>query len=131
MTSNRPYLIRAIYDWITENGMTPHMVIDAAHPSAQLPERYVADGRMVVNVASRAVNDLHLGNDLISFTARFQGQPIHLSMEPHAVLAVYARENGEGMVFPEVLDEESDQQESADQHEEPSSSGRPGLKLVK
>lgn len=126
MTSNRPYLIRAIYDWVVENGLTPHIVFNAGHPSAQLPQQYVSGGKLVVNIAPRAVSDLVLGNDLISFSARFQGRPMFVSAVPEAVLAIYARENGEGMVFPET---DGGDDLGGSSSEPPA--GKPSLKIVK
>jgi stringent starvation protein B len=101
MTPNRPYLIRALYDWIIDNGMTPHLVVDAEYPSAEVPHGFVDDGRIVLNVAPQAVQSLQLGNDRIQFSARFGGSPFVVSLPPQAVLGVYARENGHGMLFPE------------------------------
>lgn len=101
MTSNRPYLIRAIYDWIIDNGMTPHLMVDAEHPSAIVPMEFADDGRIVLNVAPQAVHGLHMGNEQIRFSARFGGQPFAIELAPQAVLGLFARENGQGMLFPE------------------------------
>ena len=101
MTSNRPYLIRAIYDWIIDNGMTPHLMVDAEHPSAIVPMEFADDGRIVLNVAPQAVHGFHIGNDMIRFSARFGGQPYAIELAPQAVLGLFARENGQGMLFPE------------------------------
>jgi len=110
MTSNRPYLIRAIYDWIIDNGMTPHLLIDALHPSAIVPKSFVEQGRIVINVAPQAVHGLQLGDDVIRFSARFGGTPFSVELAPQAVLGLYARENGHGMLFPdeEVGEDEPD-----------------------
>jgi stringent starvation protein B len=126
MTSSRPYLIRAIYDWITDNGLTPHLLVDAEHPEAVVPEQYVEDGQIVLNVGLSAVRDLDLGNEEISFSARFSGTPMDVSVPADAVLGIYARENGRGMLFPEGNGEEG----SADDEPEPPPS-RPTLKVVK
>src|SRR5690242_19491461 len=101
MTSNRPYLLRAIYDWISENGFTPYILVDAGRPGVRLPASAVRDGRVVLSIAMRAVANLELGNDRIRCTARFGGvsQPIHVPVS--AVQAIYAQENGQGMMFPE------------------------------
>ena len=110
MTPNRPYLIRALYEWITDNGMTPHLVVDAEHPSANVPRGFVDDGRIVLNVAPQAVQALQLGNESIQFSARFGGSPFPVSVPPQAVLGIYARENGHGMLFPDddpAADDES------------------------
>ncbi|MCF7985850.1 MAG: ClpXP protease specificity-enhancing factor, partial [Thiohalocapsa sp.] len=112
MTSNRPYLIRAVYDWIIDNGMTPHLLVDATHPSAVVPTAFVEDGRIVLNVAPQAVHGLQLDNDGIRFSARFGGSPFAVELSPHAVLGLYARENGQGMLFPDEATE--DTEEAAD-----------------
>lgn len=135
MTSNRPYLIRALYEWIADNGMTPHLVVNAEHPSAQVPGDFVENGRIVLNVAPQAVQGLQLGNDLISFSARFGGRPFVVQMTPLAVLGIYARENGHGMIFPdEEPDTDQDAAEMAkDQAGEDAKSkpARPALRVVK
>ena len=110
MTSNRPYLLRGLYEWIIDNGLTPHLVVDAEHPSATVPQAFVDDGRIVLNVAPEAVQALQLGNDSIRFSARFGGSPFAVEFSPQAVLGVYARENGHGMLFP---DEEPSSDEDA------------------
>ena len=101
MTPNRPYLIRALHAWITDNGLTPHLLVNAKAAQVTVPTQYVHDGRIVLNVGPTAVRDLYLGNDEIRFSARFGGTPMVVSFPPRAVLAIYARENGEGMAFPE------------------------------
>jgi len=101
MTSNRPYLIRALYEWIADNDMTPHLLVDAEQPGVVVPRAYVADGRIVLNVAASAVQSLVLGNDAILFSARFGGQSFPVELPVAAVLGIYARENGHGMLFPE------------------------------
>ena len=101
MTSNRPYLIRALYEWIADNDLTPHLLVDAEKPGVMVPRGYVADGRIVLNVAASAVQNLVLGNDAILFSARFNGQSFPVELPAVAVLGIYARENGQGMLFPE------------------------------
>jgi len=100
MTSNRPYLIRALFEWILDNGMTPHLLVDAMHPRANVPTQFVEEGRIVLNISPSAVHGLALGNDTIRFSARFGGVAMQVELPPAAVLALYARENGHGMVFP-------------------------------
>ena len=104
MTSNRPYLIRALYEWVTDNQMTPHLLVDASKPGVEVPADFVEDGRIVLNVSPNAVRELSLGNELISFEARFSGSAMQLFVPVTAVLGIYARENGQGMLFPEVED---------------------------
>lgn len=100
MTSNRPYLLRAIYDWISDNGLTPYVLVDAAQPGVKVPAHVVKNGQVVLNLAMRAVAHLDLGNDRIAFQARFSGVSQSIVIPMHAVLALYAQENGQGMMFP-------------------------------
>jgi stringent starvation protein B len=101
MTSYRPYLLRALAEWINDNGMTPHILVDAGVAGVQVPPGAVREGKVVLNIAERAVVGLQIDNDWIGFTARFGGvsQPVNVPIG--AVLAVYARETGQGMVLPE------------------------------
>jgi stringent starvation protein B len=136
MTSNRPYLIRAFYEWIVDNGLTPHLMVDATAEGTVVPERYVEDGRIVLNVGPTAVQGLRMDNDLVSFSARFGGLPLAVRIPPAAVLGVYARENGRGMLFPEEPGPEAAPagDGGADDEPEPPGSGgggRPSLKVVK
>ena len=101
MTSYRPYLLRALTEWINDNGMTPHILVDASQPGVQVPPSAVREGRVVLNIADRAVVGLHIDNEWIGFTARFGGVSQPVSVPVGAVLAVYARETGQGMVLPE------------------------------
>lgn len=100
LTSNQPYLIRALYEWIGDNGLTPYLLVDASQPGTRVPPQAVKDGRVVLNIAARAVTRLELGNDVISFQARFSGAPMLVVVPVEAVLAIYAMENGQGMMFP-------------------------------
>jgi stringent starvation protein B len=99
MTPNRPYLIRAMYDWICDNGLTPHLAVDAHYPGVRVPQEFVSNGQIVLNLSPSAVQGLVAGNEEIIFSARFGGIPRNLIIPVGAVLAVYARENGEGMAF--------------------------------
>lgn len=101
MTSNKPYLIRAIYDWIVDNHMTPYIVVDINHAGVQVPQSHVSDGRIILNISPQACRGLHLENDRIVFTARFSGQVVQIVVVPEAVMAIYAKENGRGMEFGE------------------------------
>lgn len=100
MTSNRPYLLRAMYEWIADNGMTPYILVDANAPGVKVPKTAIKDGRVVLNVAARAVAHLELGTDHVRFMARFAGVSQAVEAPISAVLAVYAQENGQGMMFP-------------------------------
>ena len=121
MTSHRPYLLRALYEWIADNGMTPHLLVDATRPAVQVPMHAVKDGKIVLNVAERAVLRLEMGNDVISFSARFGGVSHSVSVPVSAVLAIYARETGQGMALPEEVspDDGDDATEYADAHAGP------------
>jgi stringent starvation protein B len=101
MTSHRPYLLRALYEWIADNDMTPHLLVDAGQPGVQVPPHTIRDGKVVLNIAARAVSTLELGNDAVRFTARFGGVSHPVSVPVSAVLAIYARETGQGMALPE------------------------------
>ena len=97
MTSHRPYLLRALYEWIVDNGMTPHVLVDAGLPGVRVPMQSVKDGRIVLNIAERAVGGLRMDNDALRFSARFGGVSQSVLVPLEAVIAVYARETGQGM----------------------------------
>ncbi|MDV5170901.1 ClpXP protease specificity-enhancing factor [Photobacterium rosenbergii] len=99
MTPRRPYLLRAFYDWLVDNDLTPHLVVDATLPGVKVPMEFVSDGQIVLNVAPRAVGNLELGNEAISFSARFSGRPHSVIVPLYAAMAIYARENGAGTMF--------------------------------
>jgi stringent starvation protein B len=101
MTSNRPYLLRAIYDWISDNNLTPYVLVDAGFEGVRVPPQAVKDGQVVLNLAMQAVADLDLGNDRVHFKARFGGASQTVMFPVGAVLAIYAQENGQGMMFAE------------------------------
>mgnify|MGYP006115303695 CR=1 FL=1 len=127
MTSNRPYIIRGLYDWIVDNGMTPHLMVDAGYPDTLVPEKYIKDGKVVLNISTASVKELDLGNELISFNARFDGQPIKIMVPVNAVMAIYARENGNGMIFAE----ETLSNASTVADDKPPEIKKPSLKIVK
>jgi stringent starvation protein B len=144
LPSTRPYLIRALYDWCSENGFTPYVAVKVDN-SVQVPREYVQGGEIVLNVSMDATSSLKLGNDFIEFKARFGGKPREIMVPIHRVMAIYARENGQGMAFP-VSDEESasaalsavdsptlESMDTEDKPEapSPSSPGRPALKRIK
>lgn len=136
MTPSRPYLIRAVYQWLVDNGLTPHLLVDAEQPGVRVPVAHVKDGQIVLNLSPTAVQRLELGNDMIHFDARFGGQPMTVWIPPPAVLGLYARENGRGMVFPEEPAEEAagGPEGPPERDPEPPASPpreRPSLKVVK
>ncbi|PAR28220.1 ClpXP protease specificity-enhancing factor [Vibrio metoecus] len=149
MTPRRPYLLRAFYDWLLENELTPHLVVDATLPGVKVPLEYVQDGQIILNVAPRAVGHLELGNEEVTFNARFGGRPHSVIVPIYAVQAIYARENGAGTMFePEPayletmeLEEDLDSEDSLVELESdlgdesfedaPRPKGRPSLRVVK
>lgn len=156
MTARRPYMLRAFYDWLVENDLTPHLVVDATMPGVRVPVEFIQDGQIILNIAPRAVGNLELGNDAITFHARFSGRPHSVIVPVYAVQAIYARENGAGTMFepeeaytnieeemmeeeqspsfttvsddaPQVADSESDDSES----EAARPKGKPSLRVIK
>ncbi|RLA47648.1 MAG: ClpXP protease specificity-enhancing factor [Gammaproteobacteria bacterium] len=99
MTSNRPYLIRAFFEWIVDNGCTPHLVVNALAEGVQVPQNHVTDDQIVLNIAPRAVVGFDIDNNRVSFSTRFGGLPTDIHVPIHAVMGIYAQENGQGMVF--------------------------------
>ena len=97
----RPFLLRAMHQWIAECGHTPHVIVDAGREGAEVPRAYVKDGKIVLNLSEGATQRLRLGNDEVEFDARFAGVIHHVRFPVSAVLGIYARETGEGMVFSE------------------------------
>lgn len=99
MTPSRPYFVRAVYDWLNDNDQTPYLLVDATRAGVQVPAAFVKDGRIVLNAAPGAVRELFIHNDAVSFSARFGGVPMQVYVPMAALLAIYSRENGQGMFF--------------------------------
>lgn len=99
MTPRRPYMLRAFYDWLVDNELTPHLVVEATLPGVRVPEEFIQDGQIILNIAPRAVGNLELGNEAVTFSARFSGRPHSVIVPLYAVQAIYARENGAGTMF--------------------------------
>ncbi len=133
MTPNRPYLIRALYEWLVDNGLTPHLLVDAEFPSVEVPTQFVEEGRIVLNISPTAVLGLQLDNDMIRFNARFSGKETDVFIPPLAVLGIYARENGRGMLFPDDPETGAEDGEGPDDDNTPPEPprGKPSLKVVK
>ncbi len=102
-TSTRPYLIRALYEWCTDNGLTPYVAVKVDN-SVQVPREHVKDGEIVLNISFDATSSLQLGNEYIEFKARFGGKSREILVPVGRVIAIYARENGQGMAFPQPVD---------------------------
>ncbi len=134
MTPSRPYLVRALNEWIVDNGFTPYLVVDAGIQGVHVPEDYVTNGQIILNVCPGAVSDLTIEDEAIEFKARFGGVPMQVYIPVIAVMAIYAKENGQGMVFgaepgapePPPFDEVPPSSKSAS-----SSVHKPSLKIVK
>lgn len=135
MLARRPYLIRALYEWLLDCGEVPHLLVDATVDGAQLPEGYVQEGRIVLNIGTSAVQFLDLGNDEISFSARFGGTPRKITFPPAAVIAIYGRDSGQGMMFGPEDDVEEDAATSSAEASKKSGSEtksrKPSLKVIK
>lgn len=99
MTSNKPYFIRALYEWILDNNCTPYIVVDATLPFVEVPEQFITEGKIILNILPSATHDLYLGDEWITFSARFSGVSQEINIPLGSVAAIYAQENGEGMGF--------------------------------
>lgn len=137
MTSSQPYLLRALNEWIVDNGFTPQILVDSTHPDLNIPDAVRAGDKVVLNISPGAVRDLEIDNEYVSFVARFSGVSHAVLVPVEAVQAVYARENGQGMMFPESDQEESGESSDgdADSRSEKKRSGpkrgKPNLKVIK
>lgn len=123
--SKRPYLIRAMHEWMADNGYTPHIVVDTSHDGVSVPREHVKDGKIILNISDSAAHNLKLTNDAVSFRARFGGVPYDVWAPVRSILGIYARETGQGMIFsqdaePPELQEEIEETRS-----------RPHLTIVK
>jgi len=144
LTSKRPYLLRAMHEWMSDNNLTPHVVIDVETAQSGLPVEYANDGKLVINISYAATENLIIGNDSVSFDARFSGVSRHLDVPIVAVLGIYARESGQGMIFSSesadqasavAADEDAAdgnaKQSDKDADPKASKSSRPQLKIIK
>ncbi|MBO6753785.1 MULTISPECIES: ClpXP protease specificity-enhancing factor [Spongiibacter] len=136
MTSSRPYMIRAIYEWVVDNDCTPYILVNAMQEGVQVPQQFVQDGQIVLNISPTAVVGLDVGNDELGFRGRFGGVAQDVRVPTSAVLGIYARENGQGMLFdsddpvPPPSPSSPDDDSAAPSSKTPKS-GRPSLKVVK
>jgi len=113
MSSQKPYMVRAFFSWIVDNQCNPYLVVQADYPQTRVPQEYVDEsGQIVLNISPDIVNDLQLTDKFVTFTARFSGVKCNIYIPIQAVVAIYAKENGQGMIFeaeePEVVEDESD-----------------------
>jgi stringent starvation protein B len=113
MTSSKPYLVRALYEWILDNGTTPYILVDTNNDQVLVPPGIANDGKVVLNLAPEAIQNLEMTNEHVSFSARFNGVAEDIYCPIISLMAIYARENGEGMMFPpEESDSDSEQPDS-------------------
>lgn len=143
MTSSRPYLIRALYEWIVDNGFTPYMLVDTSLDVVEVPRAFVENGRIILNISPEATHSLVLGNEAVTFNARFSGTAMDVHVPVISVLAIYARENGQGMMFGEQDDNPTDpgagpgsgpsatKSDNGKGPKAPPEAKRPNLKIVK
>ncbi|AUM14081.1 ClpXP protease specificity-enhancing factor [Ketobacter alkanivorans] len=130
MTPSRPYFIRAVYEWILDNQLTPYLLVNASYPLVQVPNEFVSEGKIILNLTPSAIRNLHMGNDEVEFSARFGGKARSLHVPVGSILAIYAKENGKGMFFDE--DEIPPPDGAGGEDEAPTKpSGKPSLKVVK
>lgn len=128
MTSSKPYLIRALYEWILDNDTTPYILVDATGDRLVIPAGIASDGKVVLNLSPRAVENLEMTNDHISFSARFNGISEDIYCPIGSLMAIYARENGEGMMFPPEDEDSAGGDETDDGDDKPKG---PTLKVIK
>jgi stringent starvation protein B len=142
LSSSRPYLLRALHEWMTDNGETPLVLVDATHSDAQVPAEHIKDGRIILNIAWSATRNLEMSNEYVCFDARFGGVARAVSFPVAALLGIYARESGQGMQFQNEATEDSvPEPEQADVKLQPAENisndapkprpNGPGLRLVK
>jgi stringent starvation protein B len=144
MTPSRPYLLRAFYEWLLDNNMTPHLLVDANARMVQVPQQFARDGQIVLNIAPQAVVAFTMDNEMVSFNARFGGVPQQVYIPMAAVLAIHARENGTGTFFPPepayaawqeddkpVSTDVSTSASDGDEPPPPRPDGRPTLRVIK
>ena len=129
MKSSKPYLIRGLYEWLLDNDVTPYLLVDASFHGVMIPQGIANDGKVVLNLAPGAIQQLELDNAFISFSARFGGVAQNVYCPMNSILAIYAKENGEGMMFNEEPKAEPD--ESSDSKSVTKAPKRPGLTIVR
>lgn len=127
MTSNRPYLVRAFYEWIVDNQFTPYILLSAEMAGVEVPKQFIENGKITLNISPSAVQDLRITNQIIEFSATFSGQPVFIFAPIKAVEAIYARENMRGVTFPETEVED----EGEPPPPPPVKAGKPKLTVVK
>lgn len=134
VTPTRPYLTRAMYEWICDNNLTPHLLVDATQPNTLVPEKFIQDGQIVLNTAPHAVHALNMSNDAISFSARFGGVSRDLYIPFQALMGIYARENGQGLFFDaseyDHINNDQDALKSNTEENNATTKKKPSLRLL-
>ncbi|OAL80842.1 ClpXP protease specificity-enhancing factor [Acinetobacter sp. ANC 4779] len=137
LTPTRPYLARAIYEWICDNNLTPHLLVDATQPNTMVPEQFIQDGQIVLNIAPHAVHKLNISDASITFSARFGGVSRDIYVPLNAVMGIYARENGQGLFFDPSEYEDTQIPEDtlksttlSEETEQPKTKKKPSLRLL-
>lgn len=134
MIPKRPYLLKAAFEWVADNAMTPYMLVNATLDKVVVPTQFVQDGQIVLNVSEAAVRHLHMDNDAVSFEARFGGKPMQVFVPMKAIMALYAKENGDGIFFPEEdfpTDPEKKALKTEAESNNPPEKKGPSLRVVK
>ena len=138
ITPTRPYMVRALYQWIEDNALTPYLMVDATADNVQIPKEHVQDGRIVLNIASRATGNMSMENDYIHFSARFGGVSQEIWVPLTAVMGIYAKENSQGMFFdPNEYDDYVPEEDAATTFKKSAAAPKPkrdnkaGLKVLK
>ena len=146
MRSNRPYLLRAFFDWIVDNDCTPYIVVNAHYPGVEVPQDFVTDGQIVLNIAPRAVSSFEMNNDYLQLSTRFSGMPIDIHLPVGAVMGIYTQENGQGMVFesedpdetppeppkgPKMVLTDAEKPSKKSPKKSPAGKSKPSLRVVK
>ncbi|MBL1276496.1 MAG: ClpXP protease specificity-enhancing factor [Ectothiorhodospiraceae bacterium] len=129
MNSSRPYLMRAVYEWIVDNNLTPYLLVNALLPEVYVPQEHVSNGKIILNIAPEAVQNLDMSGLEVSFHARFGGKPMQVHVPVAAAMAIYARENGRGMVFNDDEDNSPEPHQGSESKKDKSSG--PQLRVVK
>ena len=134
ITPTRPYLARAIYEWMCDNQLTPYLLVDATQPHTSVPEQFIQDGQITLNLAPHAVHALHISNEAISFSARFGGVSRDLYVPMYAVIGLYARENGQGLFFDpseyEHINTDQNALKSSNEEQTEQPKKKPSLRLL-
>ena len=130
MTSNKPYILRALFEWILDNDLTPYLLVNELADNIMVPDGIANDNKIVFNLSPSAIRDLELLNEAVLFSARFHGNSENIYIPMHAILAIYANENGEGMMFPEQAKEEENKTEEAESTSKKPAAKKPSLTIV-